>query len=47
MLQENALVAVYTDPQRASEAVRALEKTGFNLSQLSLAGIVAPVIQGL
>ena len=42
MLQENALVAVYTDPQRAGEAVRELEKTGFNLSQLSLASIVAP-----
>ncbi len=42
MLQENVLVAVYTDPQRASEAVKELEKKGFNLSQLSLAGIVAP-----
>jgi hypothetical protein len=42
MLQENALVAVYTDPQRAGEAVRELEKTGFNLSQLSLASIIAP-----
>jgi hypothetical protein len=41
MLQENALVAVYADPQRAGEAVRELEKTGFNLGQLSLAGIVA------
>jgi hypothetical protein len=42
MLQENALVAVYADPQRAGEAVRELEKTGFNLSQLSLASIIAP-----
>lgn len=42
MLQENAIVAVYTDSQRAHEAVIELAKTGFNLSQLSLAGIVAP-----
>jgi hypothetical protein len=42
MLQENAIVAVYTDSQRAHEAVTELAKTGFNLSQLSLAGIVAP-----
>ncbi len=41
MLQENALVAVYTDPQRAREAVAELEKTGFNLNQLSLVGIVS------
>ena len=42
MLQENVLVVVYMDPQRASEAVKELERTGFNLGQLSLAGIVAP-----
>lgn len=45
MHQENAIVAVYRDPQRAREAVEELEKTGFNLSQLSLAGIVSPAHQ--
>jgi hypothetical protein len=42
MLQENATVAVYTDPHKAREAVKELERMGFNLNQLSLAGIVTP-----
>lgn len=42
MLQENAMVVVYRDPQRTREAVKELERTGFNLNQVSLVGIVRP-----
>jgi hypothetical protein len=42
MLQENAMVVIYNDPQRTREAVKELERAGFNLNQLSLVGIVRP-----
>jgi hypothetical protein len=42
MLQENAMVVVYNDPQRTREAVKELERAGFNLNQLSVVGAVTP-----
>jgi len=42
MVQENATVGVYRDPHKAREALKELERTGFNLNQLSLAGMVVP-----
>lgn len=38
MLQENAMVAIYTNPAQAQNAVKELERSGFDLKQLSVIG---------
>ena len=38
MLQENATVAIYATPGQAQDAIKELEKSGFNLKRLSIVG---------
>jgi len=38
MAIQNAVVAIYDDHTKAEEAVKALEKSGFDMNKLSIVG---------